>query len=78
MHPDTGWVRGVNRSHNVDRAVARSRRTNPPEGGGRAMAEGRAGAERQERRGFVTMLDRGVMSNGKDAAKEGAELTCGD
>ncbi len=42
------------------------------------MAEGRAAAQRQERRGFVTMLDRGVMSNGKDAAKEGEELTCGD
>jgi hypothetical protein len=42
------------------------------------MAEGRAAAQRQERRGFVTMLDRGVMSNRKDAAKEGAELTCVD
>jgi hypothetical protein len=78
MHPHIGWVRGVNRGHHVDFPIARSRRTNPPECRGRAMAEGRAGAERQERRGFVTMLDRGVMSNGKDAAKEGEELTCGD
>ncbi|MGB9185385.1 MAG: hypothetical protein WCB67_15095, partial [Solirubrobacteraceae bacterium] len=65
----------MNRSHNVDGALARSSRTNPPECGGGAVAEDRPGPERQERRGFVTMLDRGVMPNGKDASQEGAELT---
>jgi hypothetical protein len=64
--------------HDVNYAVARSRRTDVPECGGRAMAEGRTVADRQQHRGLVTELNRRIVSNGKDAAKEGVELTCGD